>query len=78
MGDMTKVIISRHWDNPEITVHVDDEKIEVQMSIEDFCKSLVAEIPHPLLTLTRSQLEKNCLKTINTVVDKAKEATAYL
>lgn len=73
-----RVIISRHWDNPEITVSVDSKKIEVQMSIEDFCKALVAEIPHPLLTLSRSQLEKQCLKNIGTVLEKAKQATAYL
>lgn len=73
---ISKVVISRHWDNPEITVYVDDEKIEVRMSIEDFCKAVVAEISHPALTMTRSGLEKNVLKVINTVLDKAKQATA--
>lgn len=75
MSEQTKVIISRHWNNPEITVYVDSEKIEVQMSIENFCKAIVAEVSHPAFTLTRAELEKNVLKVVTTVLEKAKQAT---
>lgn len=73
---VTKLIISRYWNNPTITVSVDSKKIEVQMPIEDFCKAVVAEIRHPSLIQTRSGLEKQILNVLETVLNKAKEATA--
>lgn len=72
------VLISRYWNNPNITVRVDSKKIEVEMSVQDFCKAIVAEIPHPSTTLTRSKLEKNVLSVVQTVLNKAKEATAQI
>lgn len=72
----TKLIISRFWDNPTIEVYVDSQKIEVRMSVEDFLKAIVAEIPHPSATMTRSKLEAQILKVLPVVLNKAKEATA--
>jgi len=75
---IARVIISRHWDNPEIIVCIDAEKIEVMMSVQDFCKALVAEIQHPIFIQTRNGLEDQCLKMIDTVLNKAKESTRYV
>lgn len=72
------VVVSRHWDNPNITVRIDKDQIQVEMTLEAFCKAMVAEVPHPFLTLTRAQLEKQCLGVIQTVLNKAKEATAQI
>jgi len=81
MSDPTEkevLVISRHWDHPMITVRINSQKIEVEMDVKDFCKAVVAEIPHPFLTLTRSQLEKQVLKVLDTVLNKVKESTAHV
>jgi len=78
MEPITKVVISRYWDNPMITVVIDDKKIEVQIPVQDFLKAIVAEIPHPSATMTRSQLETQILKVLPVVLNKAKEATAQV
>jgi hypothetical protein len=72
----TKLIISRFWHNPTIEVYVDSEKIEVRMSVEDFIKVMVSEIPHPSATMTRAKLEKQMLGVLDSVLSKAKKATA--
>lgn len=38
------VIVGRQWHRPEITVIVTDEKIGVQMTLDDFMKAVAAEI----------------------------------
>ncbi len=70
--------ISRHWDNPQIVVKLYVDGIAVEMSVEDFCKALVADSPHPLWALTRWQLEKNLLGTVQGVLEKAKESTIHV
>lgn len=69
------IVVSRHWDNPEISVKVYLEGIEVIMSLEDLCKSFAQEVSHPSLTMTRTKLEKNLLASIDTIVQKIKDAT---
>lgn len=71
------VVISRHWHNPTITVTILRDGIGVGMSLEDLCKAIVADMPHPALTMTRTGLEKNILSTLESVLNKAKEATIY-
>jgi len=78
MEPITKMVISRYWNSPLITVVVSDEKIEVQMTVENFLKAIVQEIPHPSITIARSQLESQILKVLPTVLNKAKEATAQV
>lgn len=75
---ITKLIISRYWNHPTITVRIDSQKIEVQMPVEDFCKAVVAEIRHPSFIQTRAGLEKQILDVLETVLNKAKEATAQV
>ena len=72
------VVISRHWHSPEINVTVMRDGIGVSLSLEDLCKAIVAEIPHPSLTMTRAGLEKNILGTLEAVLNKAKEATIHV
>jgi hypothetical protein len=72
----TKLIISRFWHNPTIEVYVDSQKIEVRMKVEDFLKAMISEIPHPSTTMTRIKLEKQMLGVLETVLNKAKKATA--
>lgn len=45
------VVISRHWDNPKITVTVNQDKIAILMQMSDFVDALVAEIGDPRFLL---------------------------
>lgn len=72
----TMLVISRHWDNPHISVSVSDERIALEMPVEDFIKALVKDAKHPIGVHTRKQLESELLKALEVVVPKIKEASA--
>ncbi len=72
------VVISRYWHSPEITVQVMRDGIGIGMSLEDLCRAIVAELPHPAFTMTRKSLEDNILSTLEGVLNKAKDATRYV
>jgi len=71
------IVISRHWHQPEVLVGIDVEKIRLELSVEDFCKALVQEIPHPMKTLTRKGLEGDLLEAVQIVLGKAKESSVH-
>ncbi len=70
------VVISRYWDNPQILVHVSDQRIAIEVDLNDFLKALVMEMDHPALIVTRSQLADAILAATKQVLSKAKEASA--
>lgn len=71
------VVISRYWHSPAITVGIDQEKIRIELSLDDFCRALVQEIPHPAMCFSRQGLETNILAAMRTVLEKTKEASVY-
>ena len=70
-----KLIISRYWHNPTIRVAVDTEGIELETSIEDVIKAVIAEIGSPLMLTNTTQLEKKAIIALDTVIRKIKEAS---
>lgn len=72
------VHVSRHWEHPNIEVKVYVDGIAVEISLEDFCKALAAEVPHPIVTLTRGKLERDILAAMDVVLEKAKESTIHV
>jgi hypothetical protein len=70
--------ISRHWDNPSIAVKVYSQGISLEISVEDFCRALAAEMPHPLTVLSRSKMESNLLSVVDAVLGKIKESSAHV
>ena len=78
VNSKTSVHISRHWHEPLIEVTVHQEGIAIELSLEDFCKAVVAEIPHPALTMTRAALEKNVLAALAGTLNKVKEASNFV
>ena len=72
-----KIVISKDWHNPTITVEVNFTGIDVSMSVEDFCKALAKEVKHPSLTFTRAGLEANLIAAVDAVADGMKDATIY-
>lgn len=77
MTERAMVVISRHWHQPNVVVGIDQEKIRLELSLEDFCKAVAQEVPHPAKCFTRKGLEENMLAAMEIVLAKAKEASVY-
>lgn len=74
--DKHQLVISRHWNNPQISVTVNREKIEVIMSMEEFINCLITELNNEKIVLTtKGKMEKKLRDTAKQVVLKAQEAT---
>ena len=74
----SKLVISKHWHEPEIELKFDADGFEINLTLEDFCRALVAEAPHPWSTFTRNKLENDIISAVDTVLTKAKEVSIHL
>ena len=58
MDAQSTVVVSRKWHEPAIRAWVSQQEIGMSMWLEDYIKSLAAEIGNPALILTQAQLLK--------------------
>ena len=72
------VVVSRHWDNPKITVTLNREKIEVMCGLNDFVSALADEMPHPMKVWRRKKQRTEALAAMLRAVEKVKQATAQV
>jgi hypothetical protein len=70
--------ITRHWHSPEIRVAVHREGIEIEMSLEDFCLALAAEVGNPRFMFTSDTLKNKLMVSVDIVLNKVKEASAFV
>lgn len=75
--ERTRIVVSRYWNNPEITIKVDEKMISLFTDLPAFISALVAEIDQPL-TLTRTSLELKLQKAAKRSVEKIKEASSQV
>lgn len=74
--DRNQLVISRHWNNPQISVTVNRDKIEVVMSMEEFINCLITDLNNgKIVVTTKGKIEKKLRDTAKQVVLKAQEAT---
>jgi hypothetical protein len=73
-----KVVISRHWNNPNISYTVLREGIEIQMDLDEYLLAMVEEIGNPaiLMVMTKNRLLQLLRDKSEVVCSKIKEATA--
>lgn len=75
-SDKMSVVISRHWNNPQITITVNREKIELVMTLEQFIDSLISELDNKKIILTtKNKMDKKIKKTAKNVILKVQEST---
>lgn len=74
-AETTTVVVSRHWNRPEIRVTLNEGRIELVASISDFMQAVVAEMGSPALLLTRSQLERAVARATIAALEKVKQAS---
>lgn len=70
------VVQSRHWANPQITITLNQDKIELAAGIADFTEAVVAEMGHPLKFLTKKRRRAEVMRATAVVLEKIKEASS--
>jgi hypothetical protein len=73
-----KVVVSRKWKNPEITVFVSSEEIGAKMDIEAYLDTLVQQVASIPLTMTKEQLARKLKDAHVLVVEEMKSSTQYI
>lgn len=74
--DRFSVVISRHWDNPKISITVNQDKIEMVCTLDDFVSALSKEMSSPLFMVTMTRQHANVRKAMINALEKIKEASA--
>ena len=70
-----KLVISRYWHNPIITVKLSDDDIKIEITSADFVRALAKEIGNPAFILTNAQLERYMLASMINVQLKIQESS---
>jgi hypothetical protein len=78
MTDKLRVVVSRHWDRPQITVTVNHEKIELFASIDSFREALLTELGPPWKLFTRHRLRRKMERAFVDIIEKVKEASSQV
>jgi hypothetical protein len=79
MSDETvRVVVSRYWNKPQITVTVNHEKIELFTDIGVFREALLTELGSPWRLFTRERLRRKMEQAFTDIIEKVKEASAQV
>lgn len=73
-----KVVVSRKWKNPEITVFVSSEEIGAKMDIETYLDTLAQQVASIPLTITKEQLARKLKDAHVLVAEEMKSSTQYI
>ena len=71
------VVISRHWDKPQINVFVTVAGIQIETAIDDYLTALAAEIGNPTMLVTRRAMIEALRSASLTAIEKIKEASSH-
>jgi len=78
MNEKLRVVISRYWDRPQITVTVNHEKIELYASIDAFRDAVLTELGPAWKLCTRARLQRKMEQAFYQVIEKVKEASSQV
>lgn len=73
-----KVIVSRKWKKPEITITVTDAEIKSEMDFLPFLNSIIEEMGNPTFVMTKSQLFYKLQEAAVAVFNEMKIATKHI
>jgi len=87
IGDRAKVVISRKWDKPEITVQYNVNGVFIDMTAENFVKSMIAQMHlerptgwRKLVNINypkKERLENILLPIADKIEDEMKQSTIH-
>lgn len=75
-NEKMQIVISRHWNNPQITITINRDKIELVMSLDKFIESLISELNNKnVIITTKNKMNKQITESAKKVILKAQEST---
>lgn len=72
----TNIVISRHWDNPRISIVVDASHIGITMTLNDFLEALKNEIESVTWTFRQATFHQQYDEAVERVIEKIKGESA--
>lgn len=75
MTDKFRIVVSRYWNRPQITVTVNEEKIELYTTLESFREAILQEMGSPWKLFTRQRMRAKMEQAFFNVIEKIKEAS---
>lgn len=79
--ERTTVVVSRFWNNPQISVTVNRDKIVIEAQMADFVEALVTEVygkKRRLVLAKRKKLEQELRDAVAEAIEKVKMATSQV
>lgn len=73
-----KVVLSRKWKNPAITVFVNSEEIGSSIEVDSYLETLVEQMSGISFTLTKEQLLRKLRDAHVLVVEELKASTQHI
>jgi hypothetical protein len=70
------IIISRYWHRPKIDVFLMQNGIAIELTVEDFIKSIASEMGTPNVALRQKTLENKLIDAACQVLEKVKETSS--
>ena len=74
---MEKIIVSRQWANPEITVKMSVAEVAIEMDVDKYLESLVSQITNLSITFTKATLLAKLKEGHSNIVKEMKKSTTY-
>jgi hypothetical protein len=71
-----KVVIGRKWNNPSIYALVTDQRIELQVSLEDYLQALVIELGSPAFIFSKETLKAKIFEASQKVSEEIKKVSS--
>ena len=72
-----KLVVKKMWNNPTISMTMDNEALTIGMFYDDYLNALVETLGNPTTLVTKAQLKKKLLEAHNVVVGQLKKETRH-
>ena len=75
---MEKIVVSRKWNNPNVTAFMENNEVGAKISLDDFINAVVEEIGNPTSLVTKQALRNRLIIASSEVVKEMKKQTVHL
>jgi hypothetical protein len=72
MNGKYRVVVSRHWLQPNIEIYIEQNGIVMGIGLGDFVRALAIEIGSPAMIFKRKTLEDRVISAAERVIEKVK------
>lgn len=75
---MEKIVVSRKWNNPEVTAFMENNEVGAKISLDDFINAVVEEVGNPTSLVTKQALKNRLIIASSEVIKEMKKQTVHL